>query len=1061
MRAARRNVMRKTACGMIVAFLSLGNIMYADDAVAPLVQQQGKRITGTVLDEKGEPVIGANVMEKGTSNGTITDIDGKFSITVPQNARLLVSYIGYATQEVGTGSQSPVTVRLVEDTRALGEVVVLGYGAQARKADLSASIGTVEHLDIVKNRPVMNGVGGMLQGQIPGVTIRNDGGDPSKELQINIRGTGSNAASEKALIVVDGVPNGNYIIDEIESVVVLKDAASAAIYGAQSGSAGVILITTKKAKAGKTSISYDGNYGFSNATNLPQSLTIEQQRKLREYSYGEVGQSVPAGWDLSKNPYISETRTDWMDVIFRTGTYQRHTIALSGGTEDFSNRLSLNYDRNEGTLLGSFNEQYQLRYNADYKLSNYIKIREDAYISTSSSRGADTNDAYNGVILRALYFPRSAVPYYSDGTFGGTAPKDPAYAEQYGSNYADIFGDIQNPLRGLVSDRQIKRPLRFRSNTFLEVSNIVPGLRFTSRFTYYLAHNWEKTFIPRIPEPGKPNNDNSLRYNASREVNWESENTFNYDNSFGKHTVGALLSTVAQENTSAGFEASARGFNLETENLTYFGSASNYPNPADATGIDRNISFIGRASYSYDNRYFLTASFRRDYAGRLPVGKKYGDFPGVTAAWKLSEEPFMPEINGVNLIKLRGSWGLVGNIGSIAWMGQRSGPGIGFWRLSGRGGPFGIDNPYIGYSVNIPGAYNANLTWETSEQTDGGIDIELLGNRLSLSADYFHKRTYNLIQDQPIGLPSYAGVNAPKVNSGEITNTGIEVSAGWNDKVGSINYFISGNLATLTNTITDIGEINPQTGKKNDWRWNDSFRATHAPFRSREGDPMYTFWVIKTDGIFQTDAEAEKYVDKNGNRIQPNAKAGDLKFIDQDGDGKIGDEDRVYMGNYFPDLTYALTAGATWKNFTFSFMLQGVQGVDIYNASKFTLLNESTGSFNRWDRILDAWPATNDIPRISLTDPNQNFRTNSDWYIEDGSYLRIKNISLSYDANALIRKAACFNDRKSSLFLTLGVDNLHTFTKYTGMDPEVGGKGMDGGSYPVPRTVSLSVKLTY
>jgi hypothetical protein len=359
-------------------------------------------------------------------------------------------------------------------------------------------------------------------------------------------------------------------------------------------------------------------------------------------------------------------------------------------------------------------------------------------------------------------------------------------------------------------------------------------------------------------------------------------------------------------------------------------------------------------------------------------------------------------------------------------------------------------------------AFNPFLTWETSEQTDFGLDAEFLKGRLSLSVDYFTKKTYNLIKQQDTGWPAYIGISAMMINEGEVRNSGFEFVAGWQDRIGDWSYFVNANLATLKNTIYDIGPADINTGEKPVWRWGDAFRQTLQPFRSREGDPIYSYWLIENGGIFQSDAEAAAYVDKDGNRIQPNAKAGDLKFIDQNGDGKINDEDRVYMGAYFPKLTYAFTGGFTWKKLSFSVMFQGVGGVKAFNAQKFITLNDSQAAFNRDNRILNAWPASNDIPRIAGNDPNGNFTTNSDWYLEDASYLRIKNLTISYDLTDVLHKASShLQARKSALSVHFSIDNLYTFTKYTGMDPEVGGIGLDGGRYPVPRVISLGIKLTY
>ncbi|MDR1674905.1 MAG: TonB-dependent receptor [Tannerella sp.] len=1023
------------------------------------ILQQTKRVTGTVTDSSGEAVIGANIVEKGAAaNGTVTDADGRFSLNVAEGAVLQVSYIGYVTQEIKIGQQTTLHITLAEDTRLLEEVVVLGYGAATRKADLSAAIGIVENMESLKLRPV-SGVTEMLQGQIPGVTVRNNGGDPTSGASITIRGQGSKAG-ESPLWVVDGVPGGPYNVNDVESVVVLKDAASAAIYGAYSGSAGVILVTTKKAKEGKPSVSYEGTYGFTQATNLPQSLTIEEERRVREASLAAIGAALPTGWDVSKNPYIGQTRTDWIDAIFRTALFQRHNVSISTGTEHFKNRLSLQVNDKQGTLISTFSKSFGLNYDASYNISKHVRVRENFHWSTGSNRGTNTDSGYDGAIILALMMPRNAEVRYADGTYGGSAPKDPEYAAQYGSNFADIHGDVINPVRVLEAENQYKRPSNITSSTFFEIIDPIPGLKFTSRFTYRLNYNFEKTFEPRRTEPGKPSLNNILSYKASRGYSWETENTLNYDRSFGDHALGALVSTTANEQRGRIFSVSAQGFENEDAIYQYLNYADLIRSPSDDyNDPDNNVAVVGRLSYSYANRYFATASWRRDYAGRLPEDKKFGDFPAVTAGWKISEEAFFPKNSTLTHLKARGSWGRIGNLGSIGY--AYGNPTLNITAADHVGEQVGINTPPVS-GINNGTAFNPFLTWETSEQTDFGLDTEWLDGRLSLSADYFRKRTYNLIKDQDTGWPSYIGLAAKKINEGEIRNTGFEFSLGWNDRIGkATSYFVNANLATLTNKVHDIGPADPNTGEKPVWIEGDSFRGMLYPYRTREGDPLYSYWLVETDGLFQSDAEAEAYKDKDGNRIQPNAKAGDLKFIDQNGDGKINDDDRVYMGAYYPDLTYALTAGFSHRNLSFSVMFQGVAGAKVFQAWNLTMLNESQLNFNRWNRILDAYPNTNDVPRLSASDLNNNFTTNSDWYLEDASYLRVKNIQFAYTLDDLLHRASLLRDRRSSLQTYVSIDNLYTFTKYTGMDPEVGGKGMDQGRYPVPRTISLGIKLTY
>jgi hypothetical protein len=356
------------------------------------------------------------------------------------------------------------------------------------------------------------------------------------------------------------------------------------------------------------------------------------------------------------------------------------------------------------------------------------------------------------------------------------------------------------------------------------------------------------------------------------------------------------------------------------------------------------------------------------------------------------------------------------------------------------------------------------LTWETSEQLDFGLDANFLKDRLSLSVDYFDKRTYNLIKQQDLNFPSYMGVGTKLINEGEIRNRGFEFIVGWNDRVGKDwNYFLNANLATLKNWVSDIGLADPGTGVKPVWRLDDAFRSGFTmPFRTIEGEPLNSYWLIKTDGLFQSDAEAAAYVGKDGNRIQPDAKAGDLKFIDQNGDGKINNDDKLQMGAYYPKVTYGFSGGFTYKDLSFSFLLQGAAGIKAFFAYKSLGLSDAYGNFNRWNRILDAYPKTNDIPRLTVLDLNHNSTTDSDWFLEDASYLRVKNINVAYSLNKWLYKISpAFRNGGSALSVYTSIDNLYTFTKYSGMDPEVGNKGLDGGKYPVPRVISFGIKFTY
>ena len=1017
-------------------------------------------VGGIVKDQMGEPVIGANVLVKGTSNGVITDIDGKFALSAAKNDILIISFVGFMSQEIPvTGKDLMVTLK--EDTGLLDEVVVLGYGANARKQDLSAAVGVLSNTDDLTVRPVSS-TESLLQGQLAGVTVQSNGGDPTSTPSIVIRGQGSQNG-DNVLWVVDGVPGAPIAsMSDIESIVVLKDAASAAIYGAQSGAGGVILVTTKKAKAGIPTLSYEGTYGIRQATNLPEPLNAEEELEMRKRSYANANVTLPDGWNIEKNPWIGITRTNWMDEIFRTAFYQRHNIALNVGTDNYSSRLSFSFDNDEGVLINTYNKNYAIRYNGKFDLNKWVSISEDLVWKNTENRSKDTNDAYTGPVLSAIYMPASATVYNPlDGTWGGTTTEDPEYIAKYGSNFAGAHGDAVNPVRLLKAENRFNRTSDVWSTTSLQIANIIQGLKFTSRFTYNLKTNNYKNFRPIQDEPGKPNNSNSLDVTNYRTDAWKTENTLTYDNSFGNHTVGALFSTTADHYNVRGLKVNGKNFADESPYLQYLAYAGTTSATDYLTGPDANVSLVARLAYSYDDRYFVTASWRRDYAGRLPKENNFGDFPAATLAWKISNEKFFKKSDFIGMLKLRASWGRVGNLGSIDYNYKSLLLGTSYWQEQAQYGV--INNATWNNFVYNSTAMNRNLTWETSEQWDLGLDVELFKNRLALSFDYFDKRTFNLIQKQTMNWPSSIGLNPLLINQGEVRNRGIEVQANWNDRVNKdFSYFVSGNFSYLKNWVSDIGVKNAD-GSPGVWTDSDSkFRNIPYTRQTAEGEPLNSYYLIKTNGIFQSDAEAAAYVDKNGKRIQPNAVAGDLKFIDYNNDGKIDDKDRQYCGSATPKTTYSFSFGATYKKFSFSAMFQGVGGAQAFYAAKSVILSDADGNFNRVKDILNAWSPTNtssNIPRLSMNDPNSNFSTASDWYLESASYLRLKNLTLSYDLTDVLQKWSHLKERNSRMSVYFSGENLFTITDYSGMDPECG--GWDAMKYPVSRVFSFGVKLTY
>ncbi len=990
-------------------------------------------VSGKVTDEQGNALPGVSISVKGTTQGTITDSEGNYTISVRDTkAVLFFSFIGMQSQEIPLDGKRTVNVIMKQETIGIEEVVAIGYGT-SKKEDLSAAIAVVQDVAKLKERPVLS-TASMIQGRVPGVTIVNQGGHPNSTPSVTIRGVGSKG--ESVLYVVDGVPGAPYNPEDVESITVLKDAASAAIYGAHAGNAGVILITTRQSKEGKPSVEYSGFYGLKTAWKLPQSLEAADEANVSNLAYTNAGLTPLSGWNASNNPYAQVTRTDWVNEIFRTAAVQRHNITINGGTDKMTNMFQARWEEEEGTLLNTYNKNISLRFNSSYEINKYLKFKEDLFWNNNDNRGTSTDNGYTGTILSAIYMPRSATVYYEDGSFGGVGPVD--------SEYLGIHGDVVNPVATLLRNQGYVRNQDILSVSELHLTELIKGLEFTSRFSYRAYNSYYKYFEYKRTEPGKPNNRNSLTYSTGKDYHWIFENTVNYNRIFGKHNINLMASVTGKEDGYRGFGLTARDFEREEDWAQFLVNAQTTDEdiPWDGQYEDRNLSYVSRASYSYADRYFVTGSFRRDIAGRLPENKRSANYPGATAAWKISSEPWF-NLPQVDVMKLRASWGKIGNLSSIGrYYGYPTLTG-GYAYQVGDGAPYSS-------TAYVSSAYNSDLSWETSEQTDLGIDLVLMKRKLSITADYFWKKTYDLIKQQDTEWTNTYGVSAPYINQGEISNKGFEFATNWSDKKGDFSYDLGFNFATLKNEVTYIDE-NPDSY----WTHSDHWRYTLYPFRSTVGQPYYSYWLIQSDGIFQSQAEITAH-SKDGTLIQPNAQPGDLRFVDQNNDGKINDNDRVYMGAAFPKITYGFSASMNWKNWDLSLFFQGVDGVKLFNAFKESTLNAAEQGYNRWDKILDAWSTTNtgsDIPRISASDANKNFGTISDWYLEDGDYLRLKNMTLGYTFHRI--------PWSGKLRLYVSGENLLTFTKYSGMDPEVGGNGLDAGQYPVSRVISFGAKVNF
>jgi TonB-linked SusC/RagA family outer membrane protein len=1001
-------------------------------------------IRGTVSDGDGA-LPGATIAVKGSTVATVSDIDGKYTLTIPGSEAVLVySFLGYATQEITAGSRSIIDVTLVETARAIDEVVVIGYGMQ-RKADLSMAVANIKVDQTMKSRPA--DIASVLQGQIPGLTVQFDGGDPMSGKTYNIRGKGSRD-SDGILWVVDGVPGAPYNMEDVESITVLKDAASAAIYGASVGSGGVIIITTKQAQAGKVKVDVNVSHSFQNAANLPTMLNSEQLNKVWHDVVGVTSTAVmlPAVFDADKYPYGTATRTDWLDEIFRTGQVQHYAVSLTGGSENLKAFASFAYDKTDGLLINTYKSQLSGKMNIDFQVTKWLSFKQKGTFQYSNGQGGIRTNSHESYIVEALGYPPSATVYecaqngdlvYGDDgnpLYGGTTPL-----------WSDVtgYGAGRNPVASLNRLRQNRPASAILSTSTLELKPL-KGLTVQSDFTASLNASRYEEFAAKIPELGRPNPENSRYVSSAWETRWLWETTATYAAELGKHNISAMAGYVMQSKNYRSNGTTTTSYAREDEHYTIFTNAGEWSKsrPTESIWDDSMLSGLGRIGYSYDDRYFATASLRYDATSKLAPENNGQFFPAFSASWKISSEEFFKDvIPAVNLLKLRGSWGRVGDCGSVPLYSYN--PALG---MTSDAGILGKDLGTSVYGAYVRTIANRSLVWETTEQTGFGLDATLFNNSLDVSVDYFHKTTKDLIDELP--PPSVAGIAVnPYGNVGKVLNTGWEFSASYRKTIDDVKFSVYGNAGTVRSEVLDLS---PRDVMNHDLR-----------LRSAVGQPWYAYALIPTDGIFQSYDEINSYV-KDGQKIQPNARPGDIKFVDYNNDGKINNDDRKFMGSYLPSLTYAFGGTVEYKGFDFSIYFQGVAGVKIYNYFRQNAyLNGAAGS-NMFTDILNAWNYNTQSgnPRISwLDDDNQNYSNASDYYLENGDYLRLKNVTLGYTLPKTWLRGAGMSDVGIRLYVS--GENLLTFTSYTGFDPEVGNHGVDGGVYPIARTFIVGLNVNF
>jgi len=925
---------------------------------------------------------------------------------------------------------------LKESVNSLDNVVVVGYGTQKSSAVTGAVTNVA--LDAAESRSVQSPVE-ILQGKAAGVIVTQEGGDPTAGPRINIRGLGG-INGEKPLYVLDGsIFNGVPPINpnDIESITVLKDAA-ASIYGARA-SGGVIVINTKKGKSDQATINLDVKYGSQAVWKKLEALNAKEYADVMNQAADNGGKPRLDAFNAAIYPDGQITCSNWVDEVFRTGKVQDYNVNVNGRGNKSNYYLSFGYRKADGILLNTFSERYNFMVNSEHQLRPWLKLGEKLNFSNTSGIGANTSSEYTGAIITAIFYPPSISPYTEDGRFSGLP-----------ATYAGAYGDVINPVAYLKRLDNNSPVNNLFVNPYIQ-ANIFRGMSFRSSLAINKRFSSSKSFEQRVLEIGKISDYNQLSMASSNSTNLLAEQTLTYDTRWGRHHLDALTGYTYQHDESEGFAVYAQGFDDERPEYRYFTNATMFYKPSGSTVETAIISYLGRVNYGYDDKYMITVIGRRDGSSLVSEQNRFRNYGSVSGGWALNRETFMNHINWLDQLKLRASYGILGNLGSL----QAGSVVV----------PLAATEAYLGLTPTLMPGYaeralsNPNITWAQSKQLNMGIDMAVLQSRITLTADYFIKTTSDMILSQQPA--STTGVpDATWINGGKARDKGFELSVGYYSKrEKKFRYSLNAVLTKLNNELISLNEgvTAISTNQYN-------IRGAVAPLLIQTGNPLYSYYVVKTDGLFRSQAEVDAYTNKEGDKIQPNAKPGDLKFIDNNEDGKIDNNDRVVMGSAYPGFSYGLSMNASYKNFDLNIFMQGVQNNKLFNGTKFMGLQASLSgqNYNMLKDILGAWSPENinsNIPRVTQSDQNNNFRTTSDWFIEDGSYMRVKNITLGYTMPDKLIARTGF----SLLRVYVTANNLFTFTRYSGFDPEVGmdNYGIDNGRYPQSRSVFAGLNINF
>jgi TonB-linked SusC/RagA family outer membrane protein len=1012
-----------------------------------------KVVTGRVIDEAGNALGGVSIQVKGTSRGTTSGANGNFSINVNPGETLEFTMIGYKVHSVKIGAETTVNVQMELDVALLEQVVVVGYGTQKRST-LTGAISSVSSKTL-SELPVAS-VEQALQGRVSGLTVTNNG-SPGTSALVRIRGISSISFASDPLYVIDGFPTGNlsnFDTRDIEGVEVLKDASAAAIYGSRATN-GVIIITTKKGRRDNNlKVFLDSYVGTQTAWNKIDLLNTQQYLQYERALNGAAGIALPPRlepdnfnqplWEGTTQTF-AQTNTDWQDEYFKSGIVTQHNLAVSGGNEKSRFYSSAGYFKQDGIAQGVNYERGNFRVNSDHNISKIFTFGQNLYFSYSDQRYDNTggNRTRLANVIRSMPY----LPVYDPTTQGGFR----------GAENSVDGADPTNPVEDaiLLGDAHNKT-FKLLGTAFLEV-NFTPWLKFRSTFGVDYVNFFQHQFLPIYNDKGRNApvaTITDMRNNSTTKL-YTQQLTF--DKTFNRHHINATA--VFETQGQKYYQENATG-NQNSNDIETFDGASNI-SFRSIRAENFLVSYIGRLSYEFGEKYLLSAAIRRDGLSIWAPGRKYASFPSASVGWKIDQEPFMDDIAVISELKVRAGYGETGLDAASAFYNVTGGGVYYPWQVAVRAN--GATYPFNNQNTTGNASYyntlsNPNLEWEKTKQTNIGLDLGLLDNSITLSAEYFRRKTDNLILNVP--TPGSFGFNnvGSYLNAASMENKGFELQVGYYKTKGDFNWNATGNITFINNKVLKMNTPNATIDQGGD----ADFGGGAAITRTAAGQAIQSYYGYIVDGIFQSADDVQRSPTQH-----PGTAAGDLKFRDLNGDGKVTDADRTFLGSYIPDFSYALNLGANYKNFDLSLFFQGVQGNKIFNAAR-VLTEGMARLFNSGTAVLDAWTPENtntDVPRAISGDPNQNVRPSTRW-IEDGSYLRLKNVILGYNIPGA-RLKSLTGGAISSFRVYVSSQNLLTFTGYNGWDPEIGSKnttltnGIDYGQYPAARSYQFGIQVGF